>query len=289
MVHAELELTSPPPLNWFRSDCEQKLGFAGARFTGVNGFLSFLLACVLTVLYYAALYPIRETYFAVMFIERGWVPYCIVFLSSWSAVILFIKYLKLRFQQQALARQLVPQDPDFVLSGATVDDVVARLHENFDDPKRFVLANRIAIALSNLRNLGKVGDVDEILRSQGEHDEGVMETGYALVQGFVWAIPVLGFIGTVIGLSQAIGGFTEVLQGVEEVSQIVDSLQGVTVGLATAFETTLEALVAALVIQLLLTLLKKHEEEFLDACSEYCGRNIVGKLRLTPLETSEVS
>lgn len=44
-----------------------------------------------------------------------------------------------------------------------------------------------------------------------------METSYALVQGFVWAIPVLGFIGTVVGLSQAIGGFTAVLQGVDKV------------------------------------------------------------------------
>lgn len=289
MANAIVEPTSLAPLNWFRSDCEQRLGFKGARFTSVNGLLSFLLACVLTVLFNAALYPVRDTYFAAMFIQRGWVPYCIVFLSCWSVVILIIKYLKLRFQEKALARQLVPRDADFVLSGATVDDVVGRIHENFDDPTQFVLANRILIALSNLRNLGKVGDVDEILRSQGEHDEGVMETGYALVQGFVWAIPVLGFIGTVIGLSQAIGGFTEVLQGVEEVSQIVDSLQGVTIGLATAFETTLEALIAALVIQLLLTLLKKQEEEFLDACSEYCGRHIVGKLRITPLETSEVS
>jgi hypothetical protein len=52
-----------------------------------------------------------------------------------------------------------------------------------------------------------------------------------------------------------------------------------------AFETTLQGLVAALVVQLMLTGLKKSEEEFLDACQEYCVRNIVGRLRLIMYES----
>ena len=40
-----------------------------------------------------------------------------------------------------------------------------------------------------------------------------METSYSVINAFVWAIPVLGFIGTVLGLSQAIGQFGGVLQG----------------------------------------------------------------------------
>jgi hypothetical protein len=99
-----------------------------------------------------------------------------------------------------------------------------------------------------------------------------------------WAIPVLGFIGTVMGLSTAIGGFAAVLQSAEDLSQIKSSLQGVTGGLATAFETTLQALVAALIIQLILTFLKKSEEEFLDECSEYCVRNVVNRLRIMPFQ-----
>jgi hypothetical protein len=107
-----------------------------------------------------------------------------------------------------------------------------------------------------------------------------METSYALLQGFVWAIPVLGFIGTVLGLSQAIGSFTAVLGTGEDVSAITGALGKVTAGLATAFDTTLVALVAALIIQLLMVMTKKSEEEFLDEAMEYGIRNIVGRLRL---------
>lgn len=281
-------MDNAPQLNWHKQDVEQRLGFSGARHTRVNNVLSFLVACVLTLLFYGALYFVRDSYFAKMFTQRGWVPYAIVFLSAWALAILAIKFHKLALQCKALQFLVVPDQHDFVLSVVTVDDVTERIYATADDPRQFILFDRILVALSNLRNLGRVTDVDEILRSQAEQDAGALETSYAVVEGFVWAIPVLGFIGTVIGLSQAISGFTEVLTNVTEVEQIVDSLQGVTVGLATAFETTLEALVAALVIQLLLTVLKKSEQEFHDACSDYCGRNIVGKLRIMPFE-AEVS
>ena len=105
--------------------------------------------------------------------------------------------------------------------------------------------------------------MDEILRSQAEHDESSMETSYSLLRGFVWAIPVLGFIGTVLGLAVAIGNFGAVLETTTEVSEITKELKNVTGGLKTAFNTTLQALVAALAIQLWLTFLKKSEEEFL--------------------------
>ncbi len=276
-----------PTLSWARRDLEQRLGFRGARFTRVNNLLSFLLAGVATVGFYLLLLPIAETPLAAMFTERGPTPYFIAFFSCWSLAILLLKWGKLKLQRQALAHRVVPDDPTFVLSPSTADDVMHRIYATVDDPRHFLLFNRIVIALSNLRNLGRVSDVDEILRSQAEHDESSVETSYALLKGFIWAIPVLGFIGTVLGLSQAIGGFGSVLGNSQDLSQIAASLKGVTAGLATAFETTLAALVAALAIQMLFTFLKKSEEEFLDECAEYCHRHVVNRLRLMPFESQD--
>ncbi|MBW3599838.1 MAG: MotA/TolQ/ExbB proton channel family protein [Planctomycetes bacterium] len=219
-----------------------------------------------------------------MFTERGMTPYFISFFTFWALAILLVKWRKLALQRKSLLYRVVPEDHGFVLSATTVDLVFDRMYATVDEPSKFILFNRIVVALSNLRNLGRVTDVDEILRSQAEHDESIMETSYSLLVGFVWAIPVLGFIGTVLGLSQAIGGFGAVLGESQEVSQIAGSLRTVTGGLATAFETTLEALVAALTIQILLTFLRKSEEEFLDDCAEYCQRHVVNRLRMTPFE-----
>jgi biopolymer transport protein ExbB/TolQ len=271
-----------------RSDIEQRLGFRGARYTGVNSFLSILGAGVLTLLFYIVVANFDGTYFADMFRERGFVPYFIVFFSAWACAILFIKWRKLKLQQRALRISFIPEQHDFVLSPANVSDVLSNLYHTVDDPKRFVVLNRVLVALSNLKNLGRITDVEEILRSQSEHDEASMETTYALIRSLIWAIPVWGFIGTVVGLSYAISAFGGVLSKATDVSDISNSLKGVTVGLATAFETTLEGLVAALAIQLLLTFLKKSEEEFLDGCREYCHRNIVNRLRMVPFDQPAV-
>lgn len=281
--------TRAPPegaaqLSWSRQDVEQRLGLRGARFTRVNSRLTFLMAAAATVAFYAALTPLAATRVAAMFTERGMTPYFISFFTFWALAILLVKWRKLALQRKSLLYRVVPEDHGFVLSATTVDLVFDRMYATVDEPSKFILFNRIVVALSNLRNLGRVTDVDEILRSQAEHDESIMETSYSLLVGFVWAIPVLGFIGTVLGLSQAIGGFGAVLGESQEVSQIAGSLRTVTGGLATAFETTLEALVAALTIQILLTFLRKSEEEFLDDCAEYCQRHVVNRLRMTPFE-----
>jgi len=272
---------TPPPLDWSRRDVEQRLGFSGGRFTRTNSVFTGILALLLTGLTYAALLPFPDLWINQTFTRRGPTPYAIVFLTAWSLAILFVKWRKLRLQRRALQFRVMPDEPSFVLSAASVEPVLARVYATVDDPRHFILFNRIVVALANLRNLGRVTDVDEILRSQAAQDEATVETSYALVQGFVWAIPVLGFIGTVLGLSEAIGQFSGVLGGASDVEQISGALKGVTAGLATAFETTLQALVAALVVQLLITFLRKGEEEFLDEAMDYGIRSVVGRLRIT--------
>lgn len=277
---------NPNMLSWVRCDPEQRLFFRGARFTRVNSWCALLLALGATVAFYVLLFVMPLGMIKASFTDRGEIPYLIAFFTFWSLAILLLKWLKIRLQRRVLLFDVVPDDPEFVLTPQSVDDVYQRMYRAVDDVRHFVLFNRISTALSNLKNLGRVTDVDEILRSHAENDESGMETSYSLLQGFVWAIPVLGFIGTVEGLSVAIGGFGNVLSASEDFSQVKEALRGVTGGLSIAFETTMQGLVAALVIQLLLTALKKNEEEFLDSCNEYCSRHIVGRLRLLPFETT---
>ncbi len=281
------ESANPVPLSWARLDPEQRLSFRGGRFTRVNSLFTLLAGLLITAAFYLALLPVEKSMVGQSFLNRGPIPYTVVFFTGWCIAILVDKQLKLKLQQRALAERVVPTDPDFVLTPGTVDDVLATVYRTVDDPRQFVLFNRILIALSNLRNLGRVSDVDEILRSQAENDEAAMETSYHLLQGFVWAIPVLGFIGTVLGLSQAIGGFGAVLATTADVAELKPALQQVTVGLAVAFETTLHGLVAAMFIQLWMTALKIAEETFLDDCGEYCLRHVVGRLRLMPYDSRE--
>lgn len=271
-------------LAWSRSDPEQWIGLGGSRFTSTSSMLTFSLALLLAVGFYLALTPVATHPMARMFTDRGATQYMTVLFTAWGLVILSFKLHKIAVQRRALAQHLVPSNPDFIVSTGTASVVLERLHEVCDQPQRFILFNRIEIALSNLRNMGRVGDLAEVLRSQADNDEAISESSFSLIRGLIWAIPVLGFIGTVQGLSQAVGTFGTVLSSSADLAEVRPALQGVTGGLATAFETTLVALVAALGLHLLMTFVKRSEESLLDDCTEYCQRKLLGRVRLTSFE-----
>jgi biopolymer transport protein ExbB/TolQ len=252
------------------------------RFTAIHSGLCIVLAAAFTLFFYIVLYLMPSHWFVDMFTKRGFTPYPMVFLASWSAAILFFKWTKIRLQRMALDITILPasRDSTFVLSPNTVDQVMRNIELMVEQPKHFFLFNRIIGTLSNLKNIGMISDVSDILRTYNEQDQEAVETSYSLLYGFLWAIPVLGFIGTVEGLSMAIGEFGNVLRQGADMQALTSSLQTVTGGLATAFETTLIALVFALCLHLWATAMRKAEDDLLLACAEYCSQNIVGHLRM---------
>ena len=206
-------------------------------------------------------------------------PACALFF--WGIAILIFKRLNLGKQKSALAFSIIPQDPNFVLNAETAKLVLGRLEKTIKDPDQFLLLRRIRISISNLRNLGQVSDVSEILGAESEEDVARHENSYSLIHSFIWAVPVLGFIGTAIGLSVAIGDFGSVLAGANDLSAIKESLGSVTSGLGTAFETTLIGLFLALLLQMLAAIQEDEESKFLNDCSVYCQEAIVSRLRIS--------
>lgn len=275
-------------LAWSQQDIENRLAVKGGRYTDVNHVLAFFLGALVAGLVYALMVFVLirlpgVSAVATMFMrpsnQFAVIPATIFFFGGMA--ILFLKGRKLKFQRRALALSAVPAEPEFVLTETTAATVQARIHSLVDHPRHFVLLNRIDRALSNFKNIGQVHDVSSILRAQAENDEDQVASSYTVLNGLVWAIPVLGFIGTVLGLSLAIGRFTQTLQAAGDLTLIRNSLQGVTSGLATAFETTLIALSFTLLLQLAITFQQKREMAFLDECNDYCHSHIVSKLRLT--------
>ena len=273
-------------LSWDHSDIERVCGFQSRKFTGVNYVFTCIIGAALSALFYAALLPFRgrgiqliDMFFHGGAEHRSTIPYYTVFLTGWALAIVFVKWKKLQVQRRALEVKILPDDPNFVLSPRTAREILDRMYEKVDSPRRFVLFDRIERALSNLKNLGNISAVAECLNNQAANDDNYLASSYTVLKGFIWAIPVLGFIGTVIGLSTAVGGFGTVVAQGADIEQLKSSLGGVTGGLAVAFETTLIALVAALFVQLVMTFVQNKEELFLDDCADYCHRNLIAKMK----------
>ncbi|WP_220498210.1 MotA/TolQ/ExbB proton channel family protein [Rhodopirellula sp. JC639] len=270
---------SPERLSVRRGDPEALFGLSPSAGTSVRTAFCGLIALILTVAFFGVLSSLPVSPFRSMMMDRGPTQYAAVLLGFWTVVILIFKRMKLSVQRRALDRPVVPENQRFVLTRQTAPDVLTTIHAIADFPDQFLVFRRILIALSSLKNLGRIGDVDEVLQTMADRDESASATSFGMLSGFLWAIPVLGFIGTVLGLAGAIGNFSSLLTDDSDVAGIIGSLREVTGGLSTAFETTLVALVIALFLQLWITVQKKAEEEFLDQCQDYCLNQIVSRMR----------
>lgn len=274
--------------NWKKLDPEAKWGLPAKRFTGVNAVWAFFNGIVLTLIFYAALLPLwnmRSFQMVNMFFHggpenRSFIPYVTVLLSMWCLAILLIKIKKIRIQRKALQIKILPDVPDFILSPDNSGSVLNRIDSQVYMASGFIVLNRVQKTLVNLKNIGRVSDVSAVLNDCAAADEKYTEGTYTIARGLIWAIPVTGFIGTVLGLSEAIGGFGKVIAGGADFAALKTALGGVTGGLAVAFETTLIALVAALFLQLLMTVVMQKEEDLMNDCANYCYQNIIAKLKM---------
>jgi len=298
MAKSNINIEDPQPvarnlaLDWENRDIEQRIGLAGGRFTRANTFFTLVIAVLLTLVFYGTCFYALEPNVIMKdlsekFTSRGFTPYAIVFLFFWGMATLFVKWRKLKFQEKALDLAVVPQEPDFSLNNETAKAVLARTDSLVDSARNFILLNRIEVALSNLRNIGQISDVSSILGNQSKIDEQQVASSYNLIRGFIWATPVLGFIGTVLGLGDAIGGFGKTIAGTQEVEAIKASLGGVTAGLSTAFDTTLVGLLATISLHFITNFLKFKESLFLDQCNDYCQVHVLAKLKLTTAERNQ--
>lgn len=87
---------------------------------------------------------------------------------------------------------------------------------------------------------GSSSALEEHLKVLAEKADDDLHESYSLIATITWAIPIMGFLGTVLGITIAIAYITP--------EQLDKSLNQVTGGLAIAFDTTAVALVMSLVL-----------------------------------------
>ena len=272
-------------LRYRTCDPEARLGVPSGRFTNASAASSLVLAILSMAIVYGAVFALRDRAGFAMAWEYltgfAGIPIPMAFLASWAISILVLKSLKIRAQRTALRIRFMPSDQGFTVSSATAERLIEAIETSVEEPERFMFLARVLRALKSVRNVGRVADVDEMLATRAEQDENLVEGGYTLVRGFVWAIPVLGFIGTIVGLTAAISRFGGVLgQPGLPLESITAQLTDVIAGLDTAFVTTGEGLVAALAIHLLQVFVRRQDETFLDELREACTAEIVARVRL---------
>ena len=108
------------------------------------------------------------------------------------------------------------------------------------------------------RNESAEGLEDE-LKYLADLDAGRQQDGYSLVRILIWAIPMLGFLGTVIGISDALGNI-----GVDAQGNFDSMMEGLSSALYVAFDTTALALTLSIIMMFGQFFVDRFETQLLD-------------------------
>jgi biopolymer transport protein ExbB/TolQ len=185
----------------------------------------------------------------------------------WGSFILGSRYLEVRQQRKAFGMGLLPtEDGSRILQ----EDArpLQRKIEQVTAQRPYILANIIRVALGKFAISRSSQDVSETVRTQAEVDQGRLVASMSTVNYLAWAIPAIGFFGTVRGLA---GSMTLAEQGGR---QIRIATQHLTV----AFDCTLVALAMSLVMMFLVHLMQREEESLVIDCQQYCLEHLVNRL-----------
>ncbi len=163
-----------------------------------------------------------------------------------------------------------------------VDRFLEKLDQHESKHGISLLTQRIRTALHFVGRGGSSEELDNELRYLSEEDGTKADSDYGLVRLILWAVPMLGFLGTVIGITMALGDL--------DLNAINESSKKLSAGLSIAFDTTALAIALDLALYFVQFLVYREESNLLWEVDKQAGDELRGRfeLSLSPEDNSQV-
>ena len=139
-----------------------------------------------------------------------------------------------------------------------------------DDNRNYLLPRALMAALQRFASTRNVQDVSEAVRSVCESESDRLDSELSMVRYIAWAIPSIGFIGTVRGIGDALSQAHKAVEG---------DITGVTQSLGVAFNSTFIALVISIVVMFFVHQLQLVQERLVLETETYCDRRLIRYLK----------
>ena len=233
------------------------------------------IAAVIVAVVYGILIPFRESTIGTLLYERGFTQILVMILAAMVIATTVLKFLKLKPEYRSLAKLWIAEHIPLENPGAPeVINLQERLAEDGS-----LIATRCSRVLDAYIKSGDRAKATEFALDDSSFYLSASESSYSVPRILVWAIPLLGFIGTVVGISKAVSGFSGFLQDAGDVEQIKEGIGTVTGGLAVAFDTTLLALLLSVLVMIPLVLIERYESSLLLGIDIFINDKLLPRLR----------
>lgn len=137
--------------------------------------------------------------------------------------------------------------------------------------RRTYLCRRLHDALQHVERKESAEHLDDELKYLSDMDAGRQHESYSLVRIITWATPMLGFLGTVVGIAAALGEFELRDNNFQE------AVQGLKGGLFVAFDTTALALCLTIALMFVQFLVDRVETHLLGIVDARTAEDLVGR------------
>jgi biopolymer transport protein ExbB/TolQ len=135
----------------------------------------------------------------------------------------------------------------------------------------YLLPRALLTALHRFRSTRNIQDVSTAVRTVCEAESERLDTELTMVRYIAWAIPSVGFIGTVRGIGQALSQAHKAVEG--DISVVTESL-------GVAFNSTFIALVLSIVLMFFLHQLQMVQERLVLDAQNYCDQRLIPYLQV---------
>ena len=210
--------------------------------------------------------PERSTYVVIRDFEQ---EACFI-LMLWAFALMAYKANLARQERHVLSLNLIPVAQGTSILPEDSREYARPIQALSMRQQAFLLPRALLTALHRFRSTRNIQDVSTAIRTICESESDRLDSELSMIRYIAWAIPSIGFLGTVRGIGQALGQAHQAAQG---------NIAGVTQSLGVAFNSTFVALLISIIVMFLLHQLQLAQERLVLDAEAYCDNQLIGHLQ----------
>jgi len=191
-------------------------------------------------------------------------------LGLWALAIMGFKTSQVLSERRLLEVDLVPVAEGMRILPEDTREFARQVQALPDDSQRMLLPRALLNALRRFRSTRSIQDVSTSTHTICESEAERLESELSMIRYISWAIPSIGFIGTVRGIGEALAQADKAVQG---------DIAGVTQSLGVAFNSTFIALLISIFLMFLVHQLQLLQERLVFDSENYCNDKLILHLK----------
>jgi biopolymer transport protein ExbB/TolQ len=191
-------------------------------------------------------------------------------LGIWALAIMGYKGVKISAERRLLDTDLVPVAEGMRILPEDTREFARQVQQLPDDRQRMLLPRALLNALRRFATTRSIQDVASSTHTICESEAERLESELSMIRYISWAIPSIGFIGTVRGIGEALAQADKAVQG---------DIAGVTQSLGVAFNSTFIALLISIFLMFLVYQLQLVQERLVYDTENYCDEKLIRHMK----------